>query len=73
MAGINVNLSYEGCWKMVNAIQNGETPAEIRERCTIAKRWLMANEVIDNEQFDDLMMAVTWLYREANRWERFDL
>lgn len=62
---INESLSLNGCWKMVNAIQNGKTPKEIRERCNIAEEWLNANKVIDTAQYDDLMMAVSYLYRES--------
>lgn len=50
---------------MVNAIQNGRTPEEIRERCNIAEEWLQANEVIDNETYDSMMMTVSYLYRES--------
>ena len=62
---INKTLSKAGCWKMVNAIQNGKTPEEIRERCRIAESWLMANEIIDNEEYDELMMTVAYLRRES--------
>lgn len=50
---------------MVNAIQNGKTPEEIRERCQIAAEWLKANEVISFEEYDDLMNAVSYLHRES--------
>lgn len=62
---INTKLSLNGCWKMVNAIQGGRTPAEIRKRCNIAEEWLNANEIISNEEYDDLMMTVSYLYRES--------
>lgn len=62
---INTKLSVAGCWKMVNAIQNGGTADEIRNRCTIAEQWLKRNEVIDNDQYNDLMLAVSYLYRES--------
>lgn len=62
---INTGLSLNGCWKMVNAIQNGRTPQEIRERCAIAVDWLNANKVINFDEYDDLMMAVSYLYRES--------
>ena len=62
---INKNLSVKGCWRMVNAIQNGKTPQEIRERCQIAEEWLKANEVIDNDQYDNMMDAVAYMYRES--------
>lgn len=62
---INASLSVTGCWKMVNAIQNGKTPQEVRERCYIAEKWLKANKVIDNDQYNDMMMTVTYLHRES--------
>lgn len=62
---INTKLSLTGCWKMVNAIQNGRTSKEVRNRCMIAEQWLKKNEVIDNDEYDDLMRAVSYLYREA--------
>lgn len=62
---VNRQLSVKGCWNMVNAIQGGRTPQEIRERCNIAEEWLTQNEVISNDQYDELMMAVAFLYRES--------
>jgi len=62
---INTKLSVNGCWKMVNAIQNGKTPEEIRKRCVIAAKWLDKNEVINFEQYDELMIAVSFLHRES--------
>ena len=62
---INKNLSPDRCWKMVNKIQLGKTAEEIRERCHVAEQWLMANVVITNEEYDDLMMAVSYLHRES--------
>ena len=62
---INRNLSVGGCWKMVNAIQNGRTPEEIRDRAATAEQWLMANDVIDNDTYDDLMNTVAYLVRES--------
>ena len=68
---VNKNLSLSGCWKMVNAIQNGRTPGEIRDRCNIAEKWLRENTVISNSDFDDLMMSVAFIYRESYHMERF--
>jgi len=65
MKQINKRLSVKGCWKMVNAIQNGKTPEEIQQRCAIAMNWLDENEVIDNDTYDELMMTVSWLQRES--------
>lgn len=62
---INQNLSLNACWRMVNAIQNGRTSAEIRERCQIAEKWLTANKAITNEEYDDLMRTVAYLCRES--------
>ena len=62
---INKNLSEQGCWRMVNAIQNGKTPAEIRERAHIAEQWLMVNAIITNEVYDELMNTVAYLVRES--------
>lgn len=62
---INKNLSEQGCWKMVNAIQNGKTPEEIRDRCHIAEVWLAANVIIDNATYDELMNTVAYLHRES--------
>ena len=66
---INVKLSLKKCWEMVNRIQLAKSPEEIRERCSIAKKWLIANEVIDNEQYDELMNAVAYESRESYRLE----
>lgn len=64
---VNTKLSLNGCWKMVNAIQNADTPEGIRERCRIAGEWLTANEIITMEQYDDLMNTVAYLCRESYR------
>lgn len=62
---INRTLSVKGCWAMVNNIQKARTPEELRERCGIAEEWLKANDVITNDEYDDLMMTVAFLYRES--------
>ena len=62
---INKTLSSKRCWEMVNRIQNGRTPREIRERADIAIEWLRANEVITTQEFDDLMNTVSYLVRES--------
>ena len=66
---INTKLSLKGCWKMVNAIQNAETPQEIRRRCRIAEEWLRANEMISIDAFDELMNTVAYLHRESYDFE----
>ena len=63
---INKKLSVRGCWAMVNAIQNGKTPQEIRERCDIAEKWLLANENLDVDTFDDMMRTIAYLYNESS-------
>ena len=60
---INTNLPLKRCWDMVNRV---DTP----EKARIAEEWLKANEIITNAQYDELMMALTWLYRDMNRRER---
>lgn len=62
---VNTSLSLKGCWRMVNNIQCGKTPEEIRERAQIAEQWLVKNTVISIDDFDELMMAVSYLYRES--------
>lgn len=64
---INTKLSLKGCWKMVNAIWNGDTREEILRRCNVATEWLNANEVISAEEYNDLMVAVSMQTREAYR------
>ena len=62
---INTRLSIKRCWDMVNRIQAGDTPEEIRRRCKIAEEWVTKNEVISIDEYDDLMMAISWLFRES--------
>lgn len=62
---VNTKLSLKGCWKLVNACQNGNTPQEIRQRCAIAEDWLVKNEIITTTEYDDLMMAVSYIIRES--------
>lgn len=69
MKPINVNLSVSGCWKMVNRIQLGRNRAEILDRCKIAEKWICKNKVITSEQGNELMRAITQLYREAYKME----
>lgn len=69
MKTINTTLSLDGCWTMVNRIQLGRTSQEIRERCRIAEKWLRANKVISNDDFDKLMMTVALIHRETNHPE----
>ena len=62
---INTQLPLKRCWDMVNRIQLGRSAEEVRERCAIAEAWLNANEVITNDEYDALMMAVAYLNRES--------
>lgn len=62
---INTKLSLKRCWDMVNRIQMGRTPDEIRRRCRVAEEWLTANEVITTDEYDELMMAVSFIHRES--------
>lgn len=62
---INTKLSVKKCWDMVNATQNGKDPADIRERCKVAAEWLEKNEVIDYDQYNDMMMAISYTFRES--------
>ena len=62
---INVNLSVKGCWRLVNGIQNGKTPAEIRERASIAEEWITANKNIDIDTYDDMMHTICYLINES--------
>lgn len=62
---INKRLSTSACWGMVNRIQLGKTPDEILERCHIAETWLVANEVISNDDFDAMMDAIAFMHRES--------
>ena len=62
---INVNLSVKGCWRLVNGIQNGKTPAEIRERASIAEEWITANKNLDIDTYNDMMNSIAYLIRES--------
>lgn len=61
----NSTLTAAKLWQMVNRIEAARTPAEIRERCRTAEEWIKANEIITNDEFDDLMMAVSFIHRES--------
>ena len=62
---INVNLSVKGCWRLVNGIQNGKTPAEIRERASIAEEWITANKNLNIDTYNDMMDSIAYLIRES--------
>lgn len=62
---INRSLSINGCWKMVNAIQNGKSPEDIRTRAAVATEWLNANEIISIEEYGALMNTVAYIVRES--------
>lgn len=73
MMAINKRLSLRGCWRMVNAIQNGDTPKEIRQRAWIAAEWLKANEVISIDDFDELMDTVAFWVRASYNPEAYGI
>ena len=50
---------------MINAIQNGKDAEDVRNRCRIAEEWLKANEIIDNETYNLMMITVSSLHRES--------
>jgi len=54
---VNPNLSLNGCWKMVNSVNTFK-------KAKIAEEWLTANKVINNDQYNDMMMALSYLVRE---------
>ena len=62
---INRKLSLKGCWKMVNKIQLAATPEGIRARCRVAQEWLDANQIISTEEYDELMQAMSYQFRES--------
>jgi hypothetical protein len=62
---INTMLSLNGCWRLVNATQNGKTPQEVRERCAVAEEWLTANKVISMDDYDDLMNTIAYIVRDS--------
>lgn len=53
------SLNLSQCWTMVNRISNFEQVA-------IAEEWLKKAN-ITNEEWDELMMAVAYIYRELNK------
>ncbi len=59
---INPNLSIKRCWDMVNRVETVRQGA-------VAEAWLAANKVISTEEFNELMMALTWQIRDAFRRE----
>lgn len=65
MSKVLNTLSSDQCWKMVNRIDLAPNAAEMRKRCIVAESWLVGNCIIDDEDFDQLMSAVAYLYRES--------
>lgn len=57
---VNTKLSVKGCWKMVNSVNT-------LQRAKVAELWLKKNEVISNDEYNDLMMALSWLTRDMYR------
>lgn len=60
MKAINTKLSASKCWTMVNRV-------DTLEKAKIANMWIMENEVITNEEYNDLMMALSYITRELYR------
>ena len=54
---VNTKLSLKGCWEMVNRV-------DTLEKATVAINWLENNELLSNEDYNDLMMALSWIMRE---------
>lgn len=52
---------------MVNRIKNGKTHEEIRERCKIAAMWIRENEVVNADEYKDLMFTISKINRESYR------
>lgn len=57
---VNPKLSLKGCWAMVNRVNT-------LEKLHIAKQWLKVNELITNDEYNDLMMALSYISRELYR------
>ena len=66
---VNTKISIKRLWNLVNAVQNGKTPQEIRERAAVAEEWISHNEAINKgKRFDiadDMMNALAYLVRES--------
>jgi len=54
---VNQKLSVKGCWRMVNNV-------DTLEKAHIAEKWLKENEILSNDEYNDLMMALSYLTRE---------
>ena len=54
---VNTKVSQKSLWKLVNAVDS-------LPKARIAEEWLKANEVIDNNAYNDLMMALSQITRE---------
>lgn len=53
------SLNLSQCWTMVNRISN-------MEQVAIAEEWLKKAN-ITTEEWDELMMAVSYIYRELSK------
>ena len=60
---VNKKLSLNGCWKMVHKVNS-------LEKAQIAMNWLRENTVITNEEYNDLMMELSYIVRTLHRESR---
>ena len=65
MKVVTNHFSLSKCWNMVNRIDECDNDTEKLKRCEIAEGYLVGNKVIDDDDFDQLMSAVSYLRREA--------
>lgn len=59
-------ITVDGLYKMISRIKN-------KEQCKVAESFITKQAelgVINNKEWDELMMSVTWLYRDFNRREK---
>lgn len=61
----STTMTLEECWTMVNGIQDGKTPQDVRARCAEVRECLAKNENISNKEYDDLMRTAAYLCRES--------
>ena len=58
-------MTIKEYWDMVNNIQVIDNQVKIREKCNAIEKMLKADNNIDNDAFEDLMMTITFIYRES--------
>lgn len=52
-------------WKIVNDIQMATSADKLRTLCNNAEKLIREDTHISNEDFDELMQAISYLYRNA--------